>query len=56
MMTLARHTITRALADRDGTTALEYAMIGSAVATVIVVCYKSLFDPMAGRLAALGFS
>ncbi len=56
MMTLAWHTITQALANRRGTTALEYAMIGSAVASVMVACYKSLFDPLAGRLAAIALS
>lgn len=56
MMTWAMHTIAHALANRDGTTALEYAMIGSAVATIMVACYKSLFDPIAGKLAGIALS
>lgn len=56
MMTWAIRNIAHALANRDGTTALEYAMIGSAVATVMVVCYKSLFHPIAGKLAGITFS
>ena len=46
----------RALADRRGATALEYAMIAAGAMTIVAARYKTFFDRMSSMLGSIGFS
>ena len=43
----------RALADREGVTALEYSVIAAGVTSVVIAGYRALFDSLAALLATI---
>ena len=45
-----------AVADRKGATALEYALIASAVAAVILGAFKAFFGGLSGFLAGISYT
>ncbi len=46
----------RALADRKGVTALEYAMIAAGAMTIVAASYRTFFDRISSVLSTISFS
>jgi Flp pilus assembly pilin Flp len=46
----------QAVADRKGVTALEYALIASAVAAVILAAFQGLFGRLSGFIDGISFT
>lgn len=47
--------ISRALADRKGATAIEYALIASMIASIIALCYRVFFERLSTFLGTINF-
>jgi len=45
-----------ALADREGATAIEYAMIAAGGMTIVAACYRTFFERVDSAVRAIGFS
>ena len=50
MVAWVMHCAARASADRKGSTAVEYAVIGSAAAAILVSAFKPLFERVVALL------
>ncbi len=46
----------RALADREGVTSIEYAMIAAGATTIVATCYDIFFNRMSDLLGTIVFS
>ena len=56
MFDLIKFTAKAAVADRKGVTALEYALMASAVAAVILGAYKAFYGNVSTFLTGISFS
>ena len=54
-MAWTRRGAARALTDRKGVTAIEYALIATGATTIVVACYRAFFDRMAAMLNTVIF-
>lgn len=45
----------RALSDRKGVTAMEYAVIAAGAATVVAACYRAFFERVVAMLSTINF-
>lgn len=55
MTAMIKSAAARAMTDRKGVTALEYALIAAAVVTIVLVAYKSMFGTLATYINTISF-
>lgn len=51
-----RRVAARALADRRGAAAIEYAMLAAGITTVVMTCYRIFFDRASAMINTIIFS